>query len=202
MDPSHLIRSTMLRIQAAHERHAATWRRMRREHFPDISAIQAVQNGLIETMWQANAMAYAEARPYRDETNRLLRVLFERYVEPDGQALARGEPQAVDRVIDFLETDVPAFRCGYAKEEYIKRLRSMPLDARQRQRLMGYTLDLCRNPLHRREIKWAGRLMIRLAGQPFIDQLRGLTQDGNRRVAAKSGRMLEVVLHSRKDLHA
>jgi hypothetical protein len=190
----------MLRIQAANEEHATTWSRMRREHFPDISAMNAVQNRLIDKMWQANGLAYAAARPYRDEVNRLLRVLFDQYVEPDREALARGEPQAVDRVIDFLETDVPAFRCGYAKEEYLKMLGSMPLDARQRERLMGYTLNLCRNPRHRREIKRAGRLMIRIADQSFIDQLRGLTQDGNRRVAAKSDRMRGVVLNSRKDL--
>jgi hypothetical protein len=164
--------------------------------------MEAIQTRLIEKMWQANRLAYAAAQPFLNEENRLLRVLFEQYVEPDHEALARAEPQAVDRVIDFLETDVPAFRCGYAKEEYLKRLRSMPLDAPQRRRLMGYTLDVCRNPLHRREIKWAGRLMIRIPDQPFIDQLRGLSQDDNRRVAAKSGRMLGVVLNNRKDLHS
>jgi hypothetical protein len=106
----------------------------------------------------------------------------------------------VHAIIDFLEVDVPAFRCGYAKEQHLRKLKTIPLTDEHRARLREYAVGLCRTPHHRREITEAGRLMISVANLSFVNELRALSRTENEWVKRKTAKMLRVVLNGRKDL--
>ena len=153
-----------------------------------------------EQIWQANGIAYRSARPLEHRRNRLLRELFEKHLVPRHEDFLGGDPHAVNAVIDFLDVDVPAFRCGYAKEDYLRMLKTIPLTDEHRERLRQYGLRLCGLPVHRREIGEAGRLMIRIADRGFLEELRALARSENDRIRKKSEKMLSVVQNGRKDL--
>ena len=55
------------------------------------------------------------------------RRLFDEYLTPLDARFRSGNEQALDEVIAFLATDVPAFRCGYIKEKWLRRLKSTSL---------------------------------------------------------------------------
>ena len=150
--------------------------------------------------WQANSDAYRAAQPLAEKRNALLGKLFQEHLGPLRQEFAQGNPDAVHAIIDFLEVDVPAFHCGYAKEEWLRMLKTVPLNDEHRERLRQYGLQLCSMPEHRREITQAGRLMILVADRELVDQLRELALNDNDRVAKKATKMLGVVRNGRPDL--
>lgn len=111
-----------------------------------------------------------------------------------------GEAKAIDAVLEFAEVDIPAFRCGYAKQWFFRKLKSLPLNKSQEARLRQLAYNLCRGPNYGREIADMGRLMIRLADKSMIRELRVLAESSDELVRMKSQRMLDVILHHRKDL--
>jgi hypothetical protein len=151
-------------------------------------------------LWEANGVAYKAAQPLADRRNELLAELFRDHLAPLYERFKSGDPDTVHAIIDFLEVDVPAFHCGYAKEHYLRKLKTIPLTDEHRERLREYGFRLCGAPHYRREIAEAGRLMIVVANQPFVDELRELSNSDNERITNKATKMLEVVLKGRKDL--
>lgn len=191
-------RRLMEQIHKAHEAFSKSWAEARTDALKSLSAKGRAASW--EQVWEANGIAYKAAQPIEDRRNRLLGELFEKYLGPLHENFLDGDPQAVSAVIDFLEVDVPVFRCGYAKEDYLHRLKTVPLTDEHRERLRHYGLRLCSCPAHRREIGEAGRLMIRVADRDFVEQLRALTASENRRIQEKSRKMLSVVKNGREDL--
>lgn len=62
---------------------------------------------------------------------------------PEGrERIRRGDPDAVEQAIAFLEVDPVVFRSGYAKEAVIRCLKSLKLDTRQTGRLQGVVLAM------------------------------------------------------------
>src|SRR5689334_11403437 len=55
-------------------------------------------------------------------------------------AVASGDPSAVDAGIRYLEADPWRFRSGYVKQRLLSNLRRYDLDTRQRARLTGVLL--------------------------------------------------------------
>jgi hypothetical protein len=111
------------------------------------------------------------------------------------------DPQTViDDVIDFLSVDVPCFRCGYEKEWYLRRLKSVSLSTNQRQRLKSIALDLARGSDYRREFKEWCRLMIVLADGRFLTDLKEAAAAPMETGRNRPKRMLQTILHHRPDL--
>ncbi|HEY8751177.1 MAG TPA: hypothetical protein VIM11_24550 [Tepidisphaeraceae bacterium] len=198
MSPQRDFRRLMEQIRHAHAAFSKGWTEARTAALKSISPMEGAASW--EQVWQANGIAYQSAQSLADRRDRLLGKLFEEHLIPLQEDFLRGVPSAVDAVIDFLEVDVPAFRCGYAKEYYLRQLKKIRLSDEQQERIRQYGLRLCSMPVHRREIGEAGRLMIRFANRAFVEQLRGLTTSENDRIREKSLKMLSVIQNGRNDL--
>jgi hypothetical protein len=138
----------------------------------------------------------------RDKFWDALNLLFQAKLDPLRQAFLTNRVDAVNDVIDFLAIDIPAFRCGYEKEWYLRRLKSLPLNDAQKARLKTIALDLARKPDYRREFYDWAKLMIVLADETSVDGLESLLESPNEFVRKKAERMLTVILQNRKDLKA
>lgn len=129
-----------------------------------------------------------------------LNHLFVAKFDPLRKAFLRNTNGSIDEVIDFLEIDIPAFRCGYEKEWYLGKLKSVSLNQNQRDRLKNIAIELASKPHYRRELRDWGRLMIVLADDPFVINLRTLSDSEDHFVQQNSRRMLKTVLENRRDL--
>lgn len=136
----------------------------------------------------------------RDRFWAALNRLFGERLEPLYSAFASDPVGAADAVIDFLEIDIPAFRCGYVKEKFLRRLKSITLTDSQQARLKRAALGLVSNGAFRREFGDWSRLMIVLADDEFVAALRDFTESIEAGTARGAERMLKVVLENRPDL--
>lgn len=105
-----------------------------------------------------------------------------------------------DDVIEFLSVDVTAHRSGYAKEWFLKKLKSVELTDAQRLELQQVALDLCENSKFRREINYWSRLMIKVADKDFVNKLNAAANSSNHYARIKAKWFLDKILHHRKDL--
>lgn len=111
-----------------------------------------------------------------------------------------GRSIAIDAILDFLEVDVPAFRCGYAKEKFFRRLKSLPLGSDQIERIRSLAYKLCATDSYRREFRDLARSMIKFANTDFVERIKGLRDTSDGVVHFKSSLMLDTILNNRKDL--
>jgi hypothetical protein len=188
----------MEQIRLAHRVFAKAWAEAK------ASALRGIPSNnnrhSFEQIWHANGIAYRAARPLSERRDRLLEKLFVGHIRPLQHEFNAGNPDAVDAIIDYLEVDVPAFHCGYAKEYFLRKLKTIRLTENHCQRLRDYGHRLCREQAHRREIREAGRLMILLADRNFVEQLQSLATQGDVWQRKKAVKMLRVVQNGRTDL--
>lgn len=135
----------------------------------------------------------------RNKFDKAIDVLYDSL--PLENLFLAGDSEAIDSVLDFVEIDIPAFRCGYAKEWYFRKLKYLPLNETQKARLRQLAYKLCRSPNYRREFAYIARLMIKLADKPLIRELQKLSKSPDELVQKKAEHMLNVILHHRKDLN-
>jgi hypothetical protein len=158
-----------------------------------------------QRVWKAYrpyCMTTKEPQEVTDARNKFwaaLNALFGK-LQPFEQPFLAGDPKAIEAVLEFAEVDIPAFRCGYAKQRYFRKLKSLPLNKTQEARLRHLAYNLCRGPNYGRELADMARLMIRLADAPLIRELQSLAGSSDGLVRLKSRRMLDVILHHREDL--
>jgi len=105
-------------------------------------------------------------------------VAFYELLAPLWQPFLNGDSEAIDAALDFLEIDIPAFRVGYAREWFYRRLKRTPISARQRARLLNIAYALFSQPGYRREALELSRLLIVVADGSTIDWLERLGQHG------------------------
>jgi hypothetical protein len=143
-----------------------------------------------------NSVETAVARDkFLREHNRLFDEL-QRYEK----GFSEGSHEAIDAVIAFIEVDIPAFRTGYAKERFYRRLKSLRLSEEHIARLRTVALEQCASPSYRREFTYLTRLMIKLADQPFLDELIELSFRVDGFAASKTQRMIKAIIDNRMDL--
>jgi len=107
---------------------------------------------------------------------------------------------AFAELIEFLSVDIAAFRCGYAKEVFLQRLKNIELTAIEIKQIQQVALKMCETENVRREFRRWCRLMIRLADAEFILNLSGLSKNGNSLTRLKANWMLELLERHRTDL--
>ncbi len=112
-----------------------------------------------------------------------------------------GDSEAIDSIINFLEIDIPAFRCGYAKEKYFRKLKSLSLNENQKERIYNLAYNLCQSDSYRREFRDLVRLMIKIADADFIQKLKTLEEKSDDIVKFKIKIMSETILQNREDLN-
>lgn len=136
----------------------------------------------------------------RDRFNEALHHLFVAKLTPLRNSFLNDVGSSIDSVIDFLEIDIPAFRCGYEKEWYLNKLKSLFLNRDQQDRLRTIALDLVSKSHYRREFQDWCRLMIVHADQPFLARLQELSASDEHWVQQKAKRMLDTIANNRRDL--
>jgi hypothetical protein len=199
MNSKKRYRDLMERIRHSHQEFSEVWNKVRTAelHKRNIDPAGDLWDR-IEEVWEANGVAYEAARPQSDRRDEFLSILFE---ELPFEELLEGKPEAIDTILDFLEIDVLAFRCGYAKQWCYRKLKSLPLNEKQIQRLRQLIIDICQCSGQRQELKELARLMIKLADKPLIENLQYLAdKHENKYTRQKAQRVLQVVLNGRHDL--
>ncbi len=172
----------LLRVCDAHREFQADWRKYRPSHSAS------------ETYRLAHDTYYAREKAVAD--------LFQRLAATDN-AFLRGEAEAIDEVLDFLEIDIPAFRAGYVREWYYRRLKRLPLSEGQTNRIKNLGMALLTQPDYRREWTELARLLIRVADEDLIASLAKLIQsDASQFVQRRARLVLERILNQRHELKA
>lgn len=107
----------------------------------------------------------------RNKVYQKLDVLFGSKIEPLEKKLNDHPHSAIDEILEFLSIDIPAFRCGYAKEVFLQKLKKVNLSDREREKLKPIALKFCETKNVRREFRRWCRLMIKNADQQFVSEL-------------------------------
>lgn len=150
--------------------------------------------------WVEKGKERGEIVTARTRFHDALNHLFVAKLRPLRDSFLNDAESSADRVIDFLEIDIPAFRCGYEKEWYLRKLKSIRLNADQRARLQVVALKLVASPHFRREFRDWCRLMIVYADRQFFVRLQEISSTEDHFVHRKASLLLEVIRNSRHDL--
>lgn len=187
----------MTNIADAHQRFVEVWETAKAEELrrrglrPEESlALPA------EELWQVNNAAYTAAARDAAERDRLLRELFG-LLPPDP---ATTDANGIDAILEFLEVDVLAHRCGYTKAWYYHRLKRVQLTPKQVERLRRHCLDVCSAKGNMPEISKLARLMVRHADARLITDLSALVKGKSEFARRKARKVLQVILNGRPDL--
>ncbi len=131
--------------------------------------------------WRRRPEGPFEPASVQKARNRFLEaadLLYQIKLEPLDLGFHERPNDFFDELCTFLEADITAFRCGYAKELFLQRLKGIPLKERQRNRLREIALRYCRSATVRREFRRWCRLMVKLADDGFVNRLRLMTRSG------------------------
>jgi len=188
----------MLEIARAHALYAQMWSSERqievsRRGLPDPQ--HAGADYPYQELWKANAVAYAAAEPEARALNAALGRLFD-LVPWDG--IRVGDPTAVDRALDFIEVDVRAFHCGYAKQWMLRRLKRVALSAQQVDRLAGLLVLMCAGDGWGHELRELTRLMIPHASSRLVEVLGNVASASSAaHASARATRTLAILRNGR-----
>lgn len=111
-----------------------------------------------------------------------------------------GETGAIDAILNFIEVDIPAFRCGYAKTVYFRKLKSLRLNEIQKERIGKIAYKMCASENYRREFRDLARLMIKIADEDFLEKIKLLRENSRDIVRFKTDLMLQTIVQNRVDL--
>ncbi len=150
--------------------------------------------------WVETGKERVEIVVARDRFNEALHHLFVAKLSPLRNSFLNDARGSIDSVIDFLEIDIPAFRCGYEKEWYLSKLKSLSLNKHQQERVKTAALELVSTTRYRREFRDWCRLMIVHADPMFLAKLQDLSTCEKHWVQQKAIRMLETITNNRRDL--
>ena len=99
-------------------------------------------------------------------------------------ALAAGDPAAVEPAIVFLEVDPYSSATGYDKERLYGHLSHVELTSAQAERLRAFVLRRCREKRYRHELRKLRVLARAVATPAFLDALRAIPRSTDARDAA------------------
>jgi hypothetical protein len=149
---------------------------------------------------ESNAYEPASVSAARKSMLTALDRLFVSQIYPLETELRSNPSSAADKIIEFLRVDIPAFRCGYAKEFLLSKLKTVELTEEQKQSLREIALEVCEANHFRREFRRWCRLMIVLADKALTEKLIKLAESPNRYAERKASWMLETIFRHRPDL--
>jgi hypothetical protein len=72
--------------------------------------------------------------------------LWDLKLDPLQIKFAENPINTVDEVIEFLSVDILAFRCGYVKEFFLTKLKTLELTDLQQKNLQQIALNFCNKP--------------------------------------------------------
>lgn len=127
-------------------------------------------------------------------------LLFGSKIEPLEKRFEENPNESLDEILEYLSVDIPAFRCGYAKEYFLKWLKQADFSAGEIKKIQGLIIEVCETKSFRREFRRWSRLAAKIADANFVNDLQKLTQSENRFARIKSSWILETILQNRLDL--
>ncbi|MGI8788064.1 MAG: hypothetical protein ACR2HG_09920 [Pyrinomonadaceae bacterium] len=136
----------------------------------------------------------------RDDFLQKLNVLYGTKIEPLEKKFRDDPILAMEELIEFLSVDIPAFRCGYAKEVFLQWLKNTELSSKEIKQIQQIALKMCETDNVRREFRRWCRLMIKLADVNFVLKLKNISKSKNLFPRIKSKWMLEMIEQQRLDL--
>lgn len=136
----------------------------------------------------------------RDEFFRKIDLLYSLKLEPLEKKFRDDPHSAISEVGEFLSTDIPAHRCGYAKEIFLQWLKSAKLTTNEIAMLQQIAMKTCETDNVRREFRRWCRLMIKLADEEFILNLKSLMKSDKLFTRLKSRWMFDSIRKHRSDL--
>jgi hypothetical protein len=104
-------------------------------------------------------------------------------------ALKRGESEAIETALDFLDADPVHFRSGYTKEVVWRRLRGASLTAGNKLRLEGIALRYVQRRIER-EFWVMGRAMSKLASNEFWQTAAKLADSAEEPIKTRAAYLL------------
>jgi hypothetical protein len=190
---SSRIREIMEAICRIQQLRSDEWNRIKAEALSKLPSNTA-------SMYEANGVAYAGTQDKTESIDKLLQTLFEDTLQLKDEDILNGDPATIERLLVFLNTDIPAFQCGYAKEYYLRILKKANLTTRQHRELQALVLFHCNSQHFRREHSTLARLAILIADAAFIRQLQLLSVSPSERTRLKAKFMLDRICNGRIDL--
>lgn len=136
----------------------------------------------------------------RNEFFRKLDVLYSLKIEPLEKKFRDDPHSATAELIEFLSVDIPAFRCGYAKEVFLQWLKNVELTTGEIKQFQQVALKMCETNNVRREFRRWCRLMIKLADEDFVLKLKSFVKSDELFTQLKAKWMLELIEKHRTDL--
>jgi hypothetical protein len=189
----------MTNIADAHQRFANVWETTKAEELRRRGLSPHDSLALpMEELWQVNQVAYTAAEGEAAERDRLLGELFG--LLPQDPVTT--DTDGVDAILEFLEADVLAHRCGYTKAWYYHRLKRVQLTPKQVERLRHHCLHVCSAKGNRPEVSKLARLMVSHADAQLAAALSALVNGTSEFARRKASRVLGVIVNGRPDLKA
>ena len=193
------LQTLMTNIADAHQRFVEVWEtakadELRRRGLSPHASLALPREELL----QVNHAAYTAAKCEAAERDRLLRELFG-LLPPDPVTT---DTNGIDAILEFLEADVLAHRCGYTKAWYYHRLKRVQLTPKQVERLRHHCLHVCSAKGNRPEVSKLARLMVSHADPQLAADLSALVNGTGEFARRKASRVLRVILNGRPDLKA
>lgn len=144
-----------------------------------------------------------EPKAVTDARNKFFQKLDSLYVtkiSPLELKFKENPNSVVDELIEFLSVDITAHRCGYAKGIFLQWLKNVELTADEIKQFQEAALKVCQTNNVRREFRRWCRLMIKLADEEFVSNLKILVKSDEFFTRLKSKWMLELIEDHRTDL--
>jgi hypothetical protein len=135
----------------------------------------------------------------RDKLFTAFNELFRKLDEFE-KGINKNDPSDIDQIISFVEVETTAFRIGYARQRFFRRLKSTSLNESQKHRLLQVGINYCTSQDYKREFRDLVRLLIKIADKEFITKIAKIKNESDGVVKFKAYLLLETVLHHRKDL--
>jgi hypothetical protein len=134
--------------------------------------------------------------------------LFDKFEENKENEQAE---EYLEELCDFLETNIPAFRCGYVQRDVLKLLKNTKLPANIQTRLKQDALEYSEGIMLKSQKDGVFRLMIKLADKEFLRELNCLIEllleeintklsDGKLRSLKRSCSLYSFIQRHRQDL--
>lgn len=159
------------------------------------------RDGKLKKVKSLNASAEPESvKIARNLFLQKLDTLFGSKIEPLETKFCENSNAALDELVEFLSVDIPAFRCGYAKEVFLQLLKNSVLTEKQVTNVRKVAIEICTTNNVRREFRRWCRLMIKLADAEFVFSLKELLNSENLYTRLKSKWMIELIRKHRLDL--
>jgi hypothetical protein len=143
--------------------------------------------------------AVAKAKKLLESFKEHVRALDVR-LTPLIETIRPGNEHVIDEVLEFLVVDVLAFRSGYAKEKFYRRLKHVELSPAQIEKIKNIALQRCASKEYRRDDSDLRRLVTKHADLEFLDRVAEIPAAEGSRVEGHKKQMFQTVLAGRKDL--